>query len=616
GQSCTQDVNECAIYLGTDLGCQNGATCTNLPGSYQCACAKGWYGVQCTTTTAVCNSQDSHQLCGGHGTCVPTGTTLGYTCICEQGWKSQQNDPACTVDVNECEAPHPPCSTQPLVPCINIPGSFYCGSCPAGYTGNGHYCSDLDECSTDNGGCSTVPKVQCINTMGSRVCGSCPPGYQGDGVTCIFIGACRINNGGCHPLATCIENRGYTNVLVECQCPQGFHGDGLGPQGCQPGTSEVGSGPCASNPCVHGSCLPHGNEFICRCSPGYTGPTCATTVSPCVPNPCKNSGICTITPARTASCECTAAYSGPRCETPKETCGGVIRDLSGTLTYPSGGATYHHGLSCAFILATNVSLVLNVTFTKFDLELSSGCRHDFLQIHDGGNAGSHQLGRFCGKNLPLNGSIISTHNSLYLWFHSDNSVSHTGFSLHWNSILPVCGGILESEHGTISSPGSPGRYSPNRDCTWQITIRPGKRIQFHFFTVMIEPNPNCDGDYLEINETNRDRSMQLGIYCNHTHPPPLLTSGSFATVHFHSDAHGQDLGFQITYSSIEGSPGCGGVHTADHGIISTPSEGGATYKPNMLCEWKIQLPVGEKIRITWINFNLETSLVCKFDYVK
>lgn len=111
------------------------------------------------------------------------------------------------------------------------------------------------------------------------------------------------------------------------------------------------------------------------------GITCATQINPCSPNPCKNEGICTLTETRTILCECTATYSGPRCETPKEACGGVIRDLSGTLTYPSSGLTYGNGLSCAFILATNNSLVLNVTFTNFDLESTPGCRHDFLQVY-------------------------------------------------------------------------------------------------------------------------------------------------------------------------------------------------------------------------------------------
>lgn len=35
GTTCTVDVNECANFAGTDLGCQNGATCSNIPGSYK-----------------------------------------------------------------------------------------------------------------------------------------------------------------------------------------------------------------------------------------------------------------------------------------------------------------------------------------------------------------------------------------------------------------------------------------------------------------------------------------------------------------------------------------------------------------------------------------------------
>lgn len=35
GNTCSQDVNECAQFAGTDLGCQNGASCINKPGSYE-----------------------------------------------------------------------------------------------------------------------------------------------------------------------------------------------------------------------------------------------------------------------------------------------------------------------------------------------------------------------------------------------------------------------------------------------------------------------------------------------------------------------------------------------------------------------------------------------------
>lgn len=49
-----------------------------------------------------------------------------------KGWTTDGKHPACTVDVNECDLKHPKCSVNPPVPCINVPGSFYCGSCPHG----------------------------------------------------------------------------------------------------------------------------------------------------------------------------------------------------------------------------------------------------------------------------------------------------------------------------------------------------------------------------------------------------------------------------------------------------------------------------------------------------
>lgn len=34
GPSCSNDVNECMVFAGTDLGCQNGGTCQNTRGGY------------------------------------------------------------------------------------------------------------------------------------------------------------------------------------------------------------------------------------------------------------------------------------------------------------------------------------------------------------------------------------------------------------------------------------------------------------------------------------------------------------------------------------------------------------------------------------------------------
>lgn len=88
--------------------------------------------------------------------------------MCDDGWTTDTaTPPRCTVDIDECSQVSKPCHDS--VQCINVPGSYFCGACPAGYTGNGHQCNDINECEVLNGGCSMNPRVDCINTPGSRV---------------------------------------------------------------------------------------------------------------------------------------------------------------------------------------------------------------------------------------------------------------------------------------------------------------------------------------------------------------------------------------------------------------------------------------------------------------
>lgn len=124
-----------------------------------------------------------------------------------------------------------------------------------------------------------------------------------------------------------------------------------------------------------------------------------------------------------------------RCRTQIRSCGGIRNSFNGTLKYPIDG-NYPHNAGCVWLISTNISKVLNVTFTKFNLEQSNECRFDWLQIHDGRSSVSQSIGRFCGDQLPKGGTIISTQNVLYLWFRSDNSSSNDGFELNWTSIDP------------------------------------------------------------------------------------------------------------------------------------------------------------------------------------
>ncbi|KAJ0177495.1 hypothetical protein K1T71_007504 [Dendrolimus kikuchii] len=616
GRDCDIDVNECRNYAGTDLGCQNGATCINRPGSYECLCRSGWFGLHCTKKEKDCSGGD-FEMCG-HGMCIPVTTGNGIKCICQQGWTTNGTDIACITDVNECEESQGPrCSVNPRVECINLPGSFRCGQCPIGYTGDGYVCHDIDECTTlPNGGCSTM--VSCHNTIGSRICGTCPAGYVGDGVTCTWSGSCRINRGGCHPSAKCIDNLRYGGQSVQCVCPEGMAGDGVGPLGCYIAAGNFTEG-CESSPCgTHGRCHPLRTGYICLCYRGYSGSHCNIARNSCSGNSCFNGGSCIPddTLPRGYRCECTARYTGTFCQISIKRCGGVLDNEEGVILYPITNTTYDNNAICAWVIHTSPDKVINVTFTKFNLEKDDSCSSDFLQIHDGRSSASQFIGRFCGNIFPKGGNVISSHNNLYLWFRSDASISKDGFALHWTSIKPFCGGEIDATtHGIISSPGSPGSYPPKRDCYWHLITTLGKRIQLHSFELDIETHPNCSFDYLAIYDGEHETDPLLNKYCNSTQPTPVQSAGSDMLIHFHSDEYGNGKGFQIGYALIEGIPGCGGYYTAEQGELTSPTYNG-NYLNNLLCEYKIKTAPETKIKLDFKYFKLEQSRRCEFDYLK
>lgn len=49
-----------------------------------------------------------------------------------KGWTSTPGTGSCTVDINECDQKAHPCSHDPPVSCVNLPGSFDCEACPPG----------------------------------------------------------------------------------------------------------------------------------------------------------------------------------------------------------------------------------------------------------------------------------------------------------------------------------------------------------------------------------------------------------------------------------------------------------------------------------------------------
>lgn len=183
------------------------------------------------------------------------------------------------------------------------------------------------------------------------------------------------STGICHPLAHCVEGA----FRPICICPAGYTGSGVGQAGCVRGAFD----PCAPNPCQNGgSCSPNslGTSFSCTCPPGTMRPLCTISTDPCSHSPCQNGGTCTVVNGGTRyRCACPPKYTGLFCQSEVRACGGVLMGLRGTLRYPPSD-NYPHNSRCAWLIKTNVTQVLNITFTRFDVERSQDCHFDWLQV--------------------------------------------------------------------------------------------------------------------------------------------------------------------------------------------------------------------------------------------
>ncbi|XP_035657357.1 deleted in malignant brain tumors 1 protein-like [Branchiostoma floridae] len=221
--------------------------------------------------------------------------------------------------------------------------------------------------------------------------------------------------------------------------------------------------------------------------------------------------------------------------------------------------------------------------------------------------------------------ITGTSNQLFLRFSSDESVVAQGFHFSYTATdttettiapatsAPGCGGILAAPPGgTVTSPNYPGNYGNDETCEWTITVPEGSVVRLTFDSFSLETGY----DYLMIYDGGSDGAPPLRRLTGYAIPDPITSTSNQMFVKFTSDYSSTAQGFQFSYTATgptttTSAPGCGGILTAPPGgTVTSPNY--PNYYPNSAtCEWKITVPEGSVVLLTFDSFQLDYG----YDYL-
>ncbi|XP_073531495.1 CUB and sushi domain-containing protein 1 isoform X2 [Phyllobates terribilis] len=303
----------------------------------------------------------------------------------------------------------------------------------------------------------------------------------------------------------------------------------------------------------------------------------------------------------------------PSCLVP---CSGNFTERRGTILSPGFPETYGNSLNCVWKIIVTEGSGIQIQVLSFATEHN----WDSLEIYDGSDMTSPRLGSFSGTTVPA--LLNSTSNQLYLHFHTDISVSAAGFHLEyktvgltacpepmiptnaikngdrymvndvvsfqcepgytlqghshiscmpgtvrrWNYPSPLCiakcGGTLTNLIGVILSPGFPGNYPSNLDCTWKISLPVGYGAHIQFENFSTEANH----DILEFQNGPSHPGSQIGQFSGNELPISLLSTTHEVLIHFFSDHSENRQGFKLVYQAYE-LQNCPDPHPFKNGYI-------------------------------------------------
>ncbi|XP_024917871.1 bone morphogenetic protein 1-like isoform X2 [Cynoglossus semilaevis] len=372
-------------------------------------------------------------------------------------------------------------------------------------------------------------------------------------------------------------------------------------------------------------------------------------------------------------------------------CGGEVKQDSGLIQSPNYPDDYQSNKACVWRITVEEGFNVGLSFQSFETEQHTVCAYDFVEVRDGSSEKSPLLGRFCGYDKP--DDIKSSSNQLWLKFVSDGSVNKAGFAANFfkevdecsspdkghceqrcvntlgsyrcacdpgyelaadkRSCDTACGGFITVLNGSLTTPGWPKEYPPNKNCVWQLVAPIQYRITLVFDMFETEGNDVCKYDYVEVRSGLSSDSTLHGKFCGVEKPDVITSVHNNMRIEFKSDNTVSKRGFKAhffsdmdecskenggcqhecvnTFGSYscqcrEGfvlhdnkhdckEAGCDHVISSVSGTISSPNWPDQ-YPSKKSCSWALSTTPGHRIKLVFNEIDMESHQECAYDHLE
>eukprot|EP00112_Aurelia_sp_Birch-Aquarium-sp1_P008555 Seg1946.5 transcript_id=Seg1946.5/GoldUCD/mRNA.D3Y31 product="Mannan-binding lectin serine protease 1" protein_id=Seg1946.5/GoldUCD/D3Y31 len=233
-----------------------------------------------------------------------------------------------------------------------------------------------------------------------------------------------------------------------------------------------------------------------------------------------------------------------------EGCSAVLSGESGTITSPDYPNSYPSNADCTWEIIVKPSKIILIEFKDMDIEDDSKCSYDKLLVQEKYGRKFKTTAKFCGSVMP--NAFRTQSNLVKIIFRSDESENRRGFKLNWKAIseeIEKCGKTLfNTTIGSLHSPGFPISYPNNLNCSYQIRVPQGHKVEITMQSLDIEYRAGCQYDVMKIYDVGRPATNLLGSFCGNKIPQENVVSRSQTVmINFKTDGSTTGQGFNLTW---------------------------------------------------------------------